>query len=470
MWCGECYTSDPTVSFYVNRLESEGGQNEKDPQDRSRLEKAWGNKHRSPNVFLHARDGDHAMVPFECDLCIFRKLTGRGSRAGDPIDALLEGCIRRMNLDAFWSSAASTVNGNRDKLVVGIRLSRLVGLDGPYIHEGPLPSHDHCGYEVAIQMLLYSKRPGKHSKTHLQFETIRKLRTSYSNQIRASPQSNAQSMSLGDIKGNYQRLTNDPCGSFWFYRFMKGMKSRMGQEWRPNKGMSTKLYLKVLEDVELRIVGAASSRELNRWIVFHSYAVTCYVLSLRGKEGLLLDLEGLHRHWGSGDGTYVVVTLQGTIKGETNDRDHLLPCVPVTSSGVQVKASLERLMAFKTTKGFADGPAVSDVGGRAYSTKDMTDSLLEILEDLFESDRGLFPADITSKEIMRERYQAFRTFRRTSDTRAAEMNVGSTDTDIVNRWQMVEGAQGRRAAMPMRLHYTQIDIILKPFLRYTWLM
>jgi hypothetical protein len=100
----------------------------------------------------------------------------------------------------------------------------------------------------------------------------------------------------------------------------------------------------------------------------------------------------------------------------------------------------------------------------------MTDSLLEILEDLFESDRGLFPADITSKEIMRERYQAFRTFRRTSDTRAAEMNVGSTDTDIVNRWQMVEGAQGRRAAMPMRLHYTQIDIILKPFLRYTWLM
>jgi hypothetical protein len=162
--------------------------------------------------------------------------------------------------------------------------------------------------------------------------------------------------------------------------------------------------------------------------------------------------------------------LQGTIKGETNDRDHLLPCVPVTSSGVGLKASLERLMAFKSRKGFLDGPAISDEAGRAYSTKDMTDSLLEALEDLFESDRGLFPADITSKGILRERYSAFRTYRRTSDTRAAEMNVGSTDTDIVNRWQLVEGAQGRRAAMPMRLHYTQIDIILKPFLRYTWLM
>jgi hypothetical protein len=251
---------------------------------------------------------------------------------------------------------------------------------------------------------------------------------------------------------------------------MKGMKSQMGQEWRPNKGMSTELYLKVLADVELRITGAASVRELNRWVVFHTYAVVCYVLSLRGREGLLLDLEGLHRHWGAGDGTYVIVTLQGTIKGETNDRDHLLPCVPVTSSGVDVKASLERLMALKGRKGLVDGPAISDNTGRVYLTKDMSDSLIEVLEDLFDSDRALFPADITSKEQLRARYQAFRTFRKTSDTRAAEMDVGTTDTDIVNRWQLVERAQGKRAAMPMRLHYTQIELILKPFLRYTWAM
>jgi hypothetical protein len=350
---------------------------------------------------------------------------------------------------------------------MGIRLSRLVGLDGPYIHQGPLPSHDHCGYEVAIQILLYSKRTGNHCKTHLQFETIRKLRTVYSNHCRATPQSNAEVFSMGDIKGNYQRLTSDPCGSFWFYRFMKGMKSRMGHEWKPNKGMSLELYLKVLEEAELRISGAASVRELNRWVVFHTYAVVCYVLSLRGTEGLLLDLEGLHRHWGSGDGTYVVVTLQGTIKGESNDWDHLLPCVAVTSSGVDVKSSLERLMALKKRKGLVDGPAISDEAGRVFTTRDLLESLTEILEDLFDSDRRLFPVDITSKEILRSRYQAFRTFRRTSDTRAAEMDIGATDTDIVNRWQLVERAQGRRAAMPMRLHYTQIELILQPFLRYT---
>jgi hypothetical protein len=121
----------------------------------------------------------------------------------------------------------------------------------------------------------------------------------------------------------------------------------MGQKWKPNKGLSMELYLKVLEDTEMKIAGAVSSRDLNRWVVFHLYAVVSYVLSLRGREGLLLDLEGLHRHWGASDGTYVIVTLQGTIKGETNHWDHLLPSVSVTSLGVDVKALLERLMAFK---------------------------------------------------------------------------------------------------------------------------
>jgi hypothetical protein len=100
------------------------------------------------------------MIPFECDICIYRKLNGRSPRESNPVDDLLLGCIRRANLDAFWSSAAATVNGNRDKLVVGIRLSKLVGLEGPYLHEGPLPDHDHCGCKVAIQMLLYSSQKG----------------------------------------------------------------------------------------------------------------------------------------------------------------------------------------------------------------------------------------------------------------------------------------------------------------------
>jgi hypothetical protein len=62
-------------------------------------------------------------------------------------------------------------------------MSRVVGLHGPYLHDGPMPSYDHCGYEVAIQMLLHSRHPGRYSRDHVQLDTIRKLRTCHRNQV-----------------------------------------------------------------------------------------------------------------------------------------------------------------------------------------------------------------------------------------------------------------------------------------------
>ena len=163
------------MEFHVNQLEREGGESEKDLEDQARIAKSSGKAHRSPGDFLKARDCDHTMCPFECDDCIFRKLTGRSSDEESSVDGLLLATIRRMNLDAIWSSATVTVIGNKDKINMSLKLSALVGLQGPYRHEGPFPAYDHCVYEVAVQMLLYSKRKGRTSKSHLQFDTIRKV-------------------------------------------------------------------------------------------------------------------------------------------------------------------------------------------------------------------------------------------------------------------------------------------------------
>jgi hypothetical protein len=73
--------------------------------------------------------------------------------------------------------------------------------------------HDHYGYEVAAQMLLYSKCPGKHSNMCLQFDIMPKVHMSYANQVYVSPQMNQVTLSLGDQKGNYQHLTTNPCTS-----------------------------------------------------------------------------------------------------------------------------------------------------------------------------------------------------------------------------------------------------------------
>jgi hypothetical protein len=242
----------------------------------------------------------------------------------------------------------------------------------------------------------------------------------------------------------------------------------MGQDWRPNKAISVELSVLTLEMANLKITEAPSIMEKDRWIVFHSYVVICYVLSLRGCEGFLCDLAGLHRKCLTGGDRYVVIALLGKIKGETEDRAHLIPCVPITSSGINVKASLDHLMTFKASLGFRTGPAISDIRGQILSNSSLNDSLLEILEVFFDSHRELFPASVTDKEMLRKRVQVYRTLRRTSDTRAINKRIGQADIDVVNRWNSLESADGNRPHRPMRQHYAELELLIGPFLRYTW--
>jgi hypothetical protein len=263
------------------------------------------------------------------------------------MDSLLEAYIRRANLDTFWSRARGTATSNCDKVAFGLKMLATVGLLGPYEADGLLPEHNHCGYEVAIEMLLHSCQGGSYSEAYTQFDTIRKLRTAFSNYCRASAKANRTSMALGNQKGRYQRFSTNPCSSFWFYRLVEGARIRMGQDWQPNKAIWIELLLLLLESTDLKVREAVSVCNRNRWVVFHAYVVVCYTCSLWGCKGFLLDLDGLNRKFLTGGNKYVVIALLGKIRGETSDRDHLLPCMPITSLGIEVKASFQRLMDFK---------------------------------------------------------------------------------------------------------------------------
>ena len=61
----------------------------KNSQTKERLINAWKPIHQHPEAYLHARNGDHTLVPFECDTCIFRKLTSRDPIIDNPTDTLL---------------------------------------------------------------------------------------------------------------------------------------------------------------------------------------------------------------------------------------------------------------------------------------------------------------------------------------------------------------------------------------------
>jgi hypothetical protein len=420
------------------------------------------------------------MCPFECDRCVFHKLRGTPPNPRSEKDNLLLACIRRASLDTFWSRSSDTVIKHRGQVKMGIALSKLVGLPAPYPPPGPLPPFDHCGYGVAIQILLKSRQSGTYHKCHQEWETIRKLRTAYTNQVRSSGSANESALSMSDGDGkNYQRLSDDPCASLWFMRFLRGCKRRMGQDWRPDRAITAQLMQHVLSRVEGRILelgGDQNKADRERWIFAGTYFAISYVLSLRGPEGLLLELEGCRKYFNSRFGSdgdpakHVVVALLGQVKGEHNERQHLLPSVNETKSGIQVRRWMRRTLAANYANGRVSGPAFCDEKGVVLSTRVMNGMLHEVLEEVRVEHPTLFLADITSRADIEEKYNVFRSFRRGSDSRAIAMNVGPIDIDVVNRWTKKEAAGTSRASHKMKHHYADINILLPNFERYTKVM
>ena len=370
-----------------------------------------------------------------------------------------------------------TVEKHVNKLKMGLRISDSLGCAGPYVQTCSLPPFDHCGYEVAIHMLMNSLNPGRINKNYTQWDTIRKLRTCYSNFVRSSNQANITTLAINDNKGVYQRIGQDACGSFWFSRFLKGCQNRMGCESRRNKAFSTDLLLSVLHKSERRYRVETSEKNKHLWLVFWCYSTISYVISLRGSEGFLLDLEGLIRHQSPHSQNYFIIALRGKIKGEVNDRNHLIPCANKTKSGINVKSIVNELVREKQKLGFHTGPAISDIKGKVLNSTKLNIYLLDILEECFKDNASLFPSDIRSalsesdevREILGSHYACYRTFRRTSDTRAMnkKRELDTDDVDIVNRWRTVELSKGRRPQRAMRHHYADVQLLLDPFLRYT---
>ena len=136
-----------------------------------------------------------------------------------------------------------------------------------------------------------------------------------------------------------------------------------------------------------------------------------------------------------------------------------------------------KLIQEKQSLGFKSGPAISDIRGKVLKSEKMNVLLLDILVECFKENTALFPADIRTelaegdnvRDVLSSHYACYRTFRRTSDTRAMnkKKELDSDDVDIVNRWRTVELGKGKRPQRTMRHHYADIQILLDPFLRYT---
>jgi hypothetical protein len=452
VWCGPCYTAHQDDHFFVHLPTDEEGCEWGPAEDHIR--------------YRRARNGDHLLTPFECDLCVFRNLQHRNPVPDSPQDTLLLCCIRRAILDALWGRESLTVRATLSAAQNLLRMWRKVGLQPDFPARGPYPLGDSFGYRVAIGMLLKSLEPGRYSHRYQQFETIRKLRAGYSNMYLSSQEGTACLRTMGGDRIKHS-LTHSPTQSAWFERFSQGCIRRMGQDVRQDWAITlpTMHELLSLLDQEWREPQSPAHQELVASL--GSFSIIAFCASFRGSEVFMTDLRGLLRHQQEltrmNKHDHVVVPLLGRFKGETNSRYHLIPLAATTRSGLQVKLWIDRLLEVRQRDGRLSGPAFCDKLGQPIQPSVYQEAFAERLHFIQGQKPGVIPPDV---DIL-EDFGISRSFRRGSTSTARARGVDDKLVELINRWRKFESARGKRPALPMREHYSDIAILVPELIKYS---
>lgn len=83
-------------------------------------------------------------------------------------------------------------SSNIDKMRQMLKRYQTVELKNAFLQEVSMSLLDYYGYDVAVNILLYSKEPGVMYSYHLQYNTLHKFKSAYGKYFRASPQSTSR--------------------------------------------------------------------------------------------------------------------------------------------------------------------------------------------------------------------------------------------------------------------------------------
>jgi hypothetical protein len=319
---------------------------------------------RDQDQFLRARNGDHLMCPFQCDLCHFRNLKGRDPLRTDYTDRNLLTAIRRSNLDSFWGRASTTVSNNLYAMLNIVRTMKdnfgVTSESRYFSPQGPHPLEDTFGMFAACVMLEHSLNPGI-NEANVQFGTIRKTRSALSNYSNTTAAELTESVLVGGLKGIRFHFSGTAMYGLWFDRYKDGCHSRMGDDIRPDKAMGIELLLEIQKLSEVKLFSCRTNDEvlalcLN--VVFH---LVSFVGGFRGEEMPMLSLDATAKYLAydqpiSPELAHVMVALRGRVKGERKaEACHLVPIVAVTRSGLQPKLWVQRAVEAYRRMGITHG-------------------------------------------------------------------------------------------------------------------
>ena len=406
---------------------------------------------------------------FQCDRCWFVNLHKREPREKSIVDNQLLPYIRQVNLDILWSRETSTVYNNYLVTVKKKNLSEDLGLPAQCELRGPWPVDDGQGFQTAVEMVRQSRLAGKNDKSYQQFDSIRKFRSASTNEFESGIEASRELMLVGD-GGRAFRLTSVPTQSRLFAKFMRGCEKRMGRLVKQNKALDVRILNKMLHFYELELLSEKTSVSRKRFVkIAMAYFVISFVGALRGGEGLMLEATSLAGYIEEGRLNkipYVLVPLLGRFKGETGERNVLLPFAATTKSGIQVRVIIDRLVAVLSQEKRATGalsPALCHKGGKSISRTEFNNEFIAALERIQEDHHYLIAKNID----VAGSYNIYRSLRRGATSRATVVGLGTPEIERNNRWRKFQNRSGTMPRLRMHDLYTDIKLALNSYLLFS---
>ena len=437
------------------------------------MELAWKKNKLEERNFREGISGGFLTFPFQCDTCWFRNLEGRSPVEGSLADEKLLLYIRRVNLDGIWSRGRSTISSIRRSINQLLESWKELGVSPHLPPLGPWPVTDEVGFRLALGQVKLSQKAGINRTTHLQYDTIRRLRTAFVHiHDTGHRENNHGGTTLGfrTHKGEAFKASRVPTDSKVYEMINRGMLLRMGKQTHTDLGLDVRILKITLEDIKISVKEEEGNyMKVRELVMLGTLLVVGFVCALRGNECLMLDSMGLQTHIHQGkegqeDGNeHVVIPLLGKFKNEDGNRFHLMVAVNTTHSGLEVRLWLECWVAILRREKRWSGPAFCDPAGELASMKDIECMFHTQLEKVQSEHSSLLGPEVN----VREKFSIFRSLRRGSTARAVDTKVPEASIDLHNRWRTRESRKGQRGKTSMRDYYTDLALVLNARLEYS---
>jgi hypothetical protein len=151
-----------------------------------------------------------------------------------------------------------------------------------------------------------------------------------------------------------------------------------------------------------------------------------------------------------------VIAILGRFKGEIGENYHLLPLVTKTSSGIEIKNWVGRLLDEYRKMNIASGPLFQNKSGQKTRAMDFEPRFFDRLEQIQIARHDLIPPN----DDVSEDYGIYHSFRRGSTSEATNKGLPAEVIDNNNHWRKFYKTGAARQVLPMRDHYSDICLTL----------